>query len=480
MTLLFALVGLLGAAAGHAAGPLDLPEMGSSSSTVLSAEQERQIGESAMRSLRSALRLLDDPVVESYVQNLGDRLAAYANETTYQFTFFVVDDPSINAFAMPGGYIGVHVGLILAAESEHELAAVLAHEIAHVTQRHIARQVERQNRMGLPGAAAILAAMVLSQYSPQAAQAALATYTAGSIQMAINHTRAHEYEADRVGIQLLARAGFDPEAMPAFFERLQRHARLHGSAPPEILSTHPVHASRIADARHRAEEQRGETREESVAFHLAQARLRVLLSREPRAVAADFQRELAADNHGHPETLRYGRALALLEAREVAAAQTLVAGLLEESPDQLEYLLLKAEVEKTAGHAERSAESYRELVELYPGNVALTRAYASTLMEFGRAGEARTLLRDHLRYNEADAQLYHLLARAHSELGEAAAAHQAMAEHYYLNGNVHRAVEQLRQALRRDDLGAHERARVNARLENMELESNPRRQVSNP
>ncbi|MDH3872013.1 MAG: M48 family metalloprotease, partial [Gammaproteobacteria bacterium] len=254
---------------------MDLPSIGDSSGSVISPEQEQQLGAAFMRQLRSSGIILEDLEITNYIESLGQRLTVNSEDPARRFTFFVVNEPSINAFAGPGGYIGIHTGLILASESESELAGVLAHEIAHVTQRHLARAYEASERLSLPTMAAMLAAILVASQHSEAGQAAMAAVSAGGMQYQIDFTRANEKEADRVGIQTLALAGLDPFGMPRFFERLQKNSRLYGSRPPEFLSTHPVTTDRIAEATSRAERHTASKQGDSLDFQLVRAKLRV-------------------------------------------------------------------------------------------------------------------------------------------------------------------------------------------------------------
>ena len=236
-----------------AGAQIQLPDFGDSSSKAFSNADERAIGEAFMREIRSRLTIVDDPEVEQYIQWIGYRLVSESDYYNLGFTFFVVADNQINAFAAPGGYIGANSGLITASESESELAAVLAHETAHVTQRHIARSIELAGRNNIPAIAGLIAAIIIGTQNSQAGAATAAAVVGGQAQKQIDFTRANEKEADRVGMQLLESSGFDPRAMPAFFEKLQSESRYYRK-PPEFLSTHPVTTARIADTRGRAEQ----------------------------------------------------------------------------------------------------------------------------------------------------------------------------------------------------------------------------------
>ncbi|HSD74321.1 MAG TPA: M48 family metalloprotease, partial [Steroidobacteraceae bacterium] len=233
----------------------DLPDIGTPANTTLTPDDEYQIGAMIVRGLRDAGQILEDPELTEYVQTLGSRLVSHAQGGQQRFQFFLVKDSSINAFALPGGFIGVNAGLVLATANESELAGVLAHEIAHVTQRHIARSIQAQSRASLVSTAAMLAAILIGATTGAGAeviQGATAVAQGAAAQQRLNFTRANEYEADRVGIGTLAAAGFNPNAMPAFFETMGRRAGLAGSRVPEMLQSHPVTSSRIAESRSRA------------------------------------------------------------------------------------------------------------------------------------------------------------------------------------------------------------------------------------
>ena len=223
-----------------------LPDLGDPAESALSVAEEKQIGRDIMLQIRSAHATVDDLIVEEYADSLGYTLVSHADDALHDFTFFIIKDNSINAFALPGGYIGVNAGLITTTDDESELAAVVAHEIAHVTQRHIVRAFYHKEKMQGPLLAAMIAGILMGG---EVAEAAVAGGMAGSAQSQINFTRKNEYEADRVGIDLLGRSGFDAYSMATVFEKMQRQAKLYGGAPPEFLSTHPVHGNRIADAK---------------------------------------------------------------------------------------------------------------------------------------------------------------------------------------------------------------------------------------
>ncbi|HEY9380675.1 MAG TPA: M48 family metalloprotease, partial [Burkholderiales bacterium] len=235
--------------------PQNLPDLGESSQAEFSPQTERKLGDSFMREIRRDPAYIEDPEVTEYIRAVGRRLIAATPETAgIDFEFFAVRDPNINAFAMPGGYVGVHSGLIISAMVESEFASVLAHEMAHVTQRHIARQLQNQSQIGALSMVGMALAMLAAKSNPQVAQAAVVAGTAAPVAAFLNYSRDFEREADRVGYQILRAAHYDVQAMPTFFERLQRNTRLYENNAPGYLRTHPLTTERIADMQNRARE----------------------------------------------------------------------------------------------------------------------------------------------------------------------------------------------------------------------------------
>ncbi len=443
------------------AAQVRLPDIGDSSASVWSAAEEKALADELVRNLRRAGRLLDDPELLEYLDALGARLVAAAEGAGQRFRFVLVRDSAINAFAAPGGLIGIHAGLLLAARSEGEVAAVIAHEIAHVTQRHLARAYEDASKSSLPTAAAILAAVLLGSQDPQLGSAAVAGVAAGAVQRKINFTRDNEREADRIGIQILAGAGFDPGHMHRFFEHLQRAGRYYGTQLPEFLLTHPVTSDRLAEAKDRAAAMPAVGERALPEFELAQARVRVLTAEDPAQPLGYFRGELARDEGA--DASRYGLALALARAKDAPGARRELGRLLERDPDRLAYRLALARVEVGIGDRERGLAMFAETLPLFPGNHPLTVEYVQALLQSGKAAEARGLLLEHTRDREVGPALYQLLARASGEAGFVAEAHGYMAESYYGLGHLGEALRQLELALARPGLDFYLESRLQSR-----------------
>ncbi|MGB5728653.1 MAG: M48 family metalloprotease, partial [Thiogranum sp.] len=314
-----------------------MPDFGDSSGSLISPAQEIELGGAFMNSIRAQATLINDPQIDGYIRQLGDRLVANSDAPSYPFTFFVVKDSAVNAFAGPGGYIGIHTGLILTARNESELAGVMAHEIAHVTQRHLLRAYESANQMNLPTVAGMIAAILLgvATENADAGIAGVSAIQAGNIQRQLNFTRANEKEADRIGIQTLARSGIDPYGMPSFFERLHQSTRLYGNNMPEFLSTHPVTTDRIAESMSRAEEYGHGKELDSLEFQLVRVRLQVLDSNNPQTALKDYQSRAGKTSAGPAE--HYGLALAYWRIGADEKAQKQLLALMKTDPDRAMY-----------------------------------------------------------------------------------------------------------------------------------------------
>ncbi|BCX88188.1 beta-barrel assembly-enhancing protease [Methylomarinovum tepidoasis] len=436
--------------AGQASANLPpLPDMGAASDALISPAEERRLGQAFFRSLHQHLDISTDPEIQDYIASLGTRLTRASDASGRPFHFFVVMQPEINAFAGPGGYIGVHSGLILATRNESELASVMAHEIAHVTQNHLKRAIAAAKRLTLPMAAAMLAAILIGTQSPQAAQAALIALQAGSLQHQINFTRSHEQEADRIGLQILAESGFDPRAMPSFFERLQQNTRFSGAHVPEFLRTHPVTSSRIADTRARAAEFPYHQYTDSFAYQLTKAKLQVLSSDDLDALRRAFANHARQGTIWQRAAARYGMALIDRRQHRFSRSARIFAQLLAWFPEQPRFIHGLASVELAQGRTEAALARYRQALRRFPASSVLRLEYAKALLESGRFESARQILGDHiLERGQRHPVLFKYLAQAYSGLEQRAEARRYLAEYAYARGDLEDALRHMRAAVR--------------------------------
>lgn len=457
-----------------------LPDLGGTSTRLLPIEQEKTFARDFERYLRSHNLLVEDPMITDYFEDMGFRLVAHSSRRDASFHFFVLRDPGINAFASVAGVIGINAGLILLAHEESEVAGVVAHEIAHVTQDHLARGFENQQQVSLPVMLATLGLAIAAGAagaSPDASQALVMSGMGLAQQFQINHTRQAEAEADRVGIGLLARAGYDPHGMTHFFERLNVHSRAMGQGPPEYLRTHPLTVNRIAEARSRAEGLAAGEARNSIEFHFIQSRLRVQMS-EPAAQSIDWFESRLRREERPPEAMRYGLALAQIRARRFDEARDNLEQLLAIEDRQI-YRLLEGELLMAEGRIDEAIATLGSLYEQFPGSRMVTTLYAEALMherDSERAELATQVLRRHLQRHPTDLRMTELFSRAADRAGHSVRAAESVAESYYLRGGVREAIDQLERLTERDDLDYYQRARINARLN--ELRSEHLRMVS--
>ncbi len=444
----------------------ELPDFGSPADAALSKSREAQIGRGVMLQLRNAGIIVDDPFLEEYVRTIGSQLATHVNEGDFNFNFFVVQDNAINAFALPGGYIGVNAGLLLASDSENELAGVLAHEISHVTQRHIARAALDNQRTSIVSLAAMLAALVLGASADMSGDAMTGIVSASqglAAQRQINVTRANEAEADRVGIELMSGAGFDPNGMSSFFEKLSRRYGGSSDVVPEILRTHPVSTERVAEARDRARQLPTTTHTSRPQYALAKSRLIVLTAARPEEAFAMFRDK--ADSKLPEE--RYGLALESMRMSLYDNAEALFRGLVAEYPSIMAFRVGQAEAMAASGATQPALDLYADAIRLFPRNGPLTTSYAEALIAAGKPAVAHELLLDLLNNVAPTAPQLRLIARAANAEGDVANAYFYMSYYYASIGNLPLAIGQVRMALETPNSNDVDRARFRSRLDQL-------------
>lgn len=443
----------------------NLPDFGSPVDAVISKNQEQQLGRSVVAQLRAAGAIIDDALLKEYIQSIGSQLVGHASDGTQSFEFFVVDDDSINAFALPGGYVGVNLGLILASESESELAGVLAHEIAHVTQRHVARSIYDSQRTNMLSMATMLAAILLGAATDSSGDAVSGLVTAGqaaTMQRQINFTRSNELEADRVGIETLASAGFDARGMASFFEKLSRRYGLASQQIPAILQTHPVSVERIAEARARIRQLPVATHADTMGYSLAKARLTLRQARTPEAARAIFTSKAEAGNSEAAST--YGLALAYAQSGLVDEAERLFRNLVTQYPGIIAFRIGHGEALMQSGFVDAALAVYVEASALFPRNIPLTISYAEALIAAGQPATAHKILLDLLNNVPPTPEQIRLIARAANAEGDIGNAHYYMGEYYLSIGNGPLAIGQLQMALESPGVNTVDQSRYRARL----------------
>jgi predicted Zn-dependent protease len=428
-----------------------LPDLGDVSQAALTPLQERQIGQQSMMQIRASKQYLDDAEINDYLNQLGSKLVENGPEPSLDFEFFAVNDYSVNAFALPGGFVGVNAGLLLITQSESELASVLSHEISHVTQHHLARMIDAQRGNSLISMAAIAAAILAARTNPQVSEAAIASVQAGNIQQQLNYTRSYEEEADRIGLQLLQKSGFDTHAMPEFLQRMQKATRLLDGNAPNYMRTHPITSDRIAEIENRIRDQPYRLVPDSLDFQLVRTKLIAAQKTAPDAIAY-FSDALGAKNYGNPIAQRYGLVSALLRNNEIKRASREFALLRKQAEANPMYkndpmlATLEGQVLRAAKNYAGALAFYRTAVQNFPQHRALIYDYTDLLLQNNQAESAVKLLSEQLTRHPRDTTLYDLQARAYAMQGKALEQHQAQAYSYAWQGNLYAAIEQLEMA----------------------------------
>lgn len=444
-----------------------LPDYSDPSRAVFSAAQEQTVGKQYMQYLRSTGMVIDDPIDADYINTLGQRLVKVSGNPKLSYYFFFMADPSINAFAGPGGYIAANAGLMLAAQNEDEVAAVLAHEIAHVSQGHIARKIADAGRTKYATAAGVLASIALGAVSGQAAQTAMAATLAGTQQHFINFSREMEAEADRVGIRTLAAAGYDPSSMSRFFTRMQADDR-YSSSPPAILSDHPLTPERIADANARvAQFPKTISDHSTLSFWLIRERLRVLTASDLPSMMTYYQKNLAKPGMANDAALNYGYALTLYSGNQFKKAADILQTLVSNNPNQPILQLALADTLQQSGDVSGGLKLMTQLYQSKP-SFAVTMQYASMLVKSGQAKQGLAILRRYQLDNPDATIPYGLLAEAQAKSGHLADAYQTRARFLESNGDYRGAVLQLNMGLKLPNLDPDTKARLQAQMQDLQ------------
>lgn len=479
-----------------AASNYNLPDLGEPASASLSELQEQQLGRRFMRRIRVSQPIIDDPLLDNYIAALGRRLADQSARPEANYTFFVINDKTLNAFAAPGGFIGVNSGLILAAEVESEFAGVLAHEISHATQKHLARLIARSKELSLPAAAALVGAILLGG---QAGSAALVATNAAVLSDRLAYTRDFEREADALGIRTLHRAGLDPQGMVTFFEKMQRKARVQELKVPEFLRTHPLTGNRIAEAESRVRQLAPLPAQPDRDYQFIRARVRALYSRSPREIRLDLEAELdqideadkTSETINTRHSLRYALALVNTQLGRFARSNETLTTLLSEldaesdkpsSPDsgntisgQLrQNLMLWAVLDNQLSQAQ-----YTEALETLDQINAtadnpqvqaalMGRTRAKIFLKQDKVTQAYDVSRQLSRMHPENTSVHKLHAEISAQAGNQAESHESMALYHMLRDNFKSALDQLFVARKLVSDNDYSSARIEARIEEVQ------------
>jgi predicted Zn-dependent protease len=448
---------------------IELPNLGDTSSIMISPVQEKILGQRWLRAYRSQVPTSSDPLIIDYLEQLFARLLPYSQLDDKRIDLVVAQNNTLNAFAVPGNIIGVHTGLLNYAKTENQLAAVLAHEMGHLSQRHYARRLEQQKNMMVPMLAGMLAGLVLAANSnSDAGVAAIMGTQAAAQQASLAFSRQNEQEADRIGMQTMVQAGLDPHAAADMFEEMVRANRLN-RRPPEYLLTHPVSETRVADARNRAMQYARKPASDDLEFQLMRSRVRMDAEETPQIAARMFKSELDRES-AHPDASRYGWVLALTRSSQFEAAREALAPLLEKEPNRVTYQIMRADIEIAAERYKAGLDIIETQLQKHPDSYPLIIRHAEALMKAGIYQQCADILDRYSRKRSNDDYVWYLLAEVNGLAGNILGVHEARAEYFILNGVYDRAQIQLRNALKLTQGNGYRTALIEERLKYVEAQ----------
>jgi len=446
-----------------------LPQLGSRENAILTPREEHRIGREVYQRIQRSNAIFRDPEINAYIQRLGEKLlhSQIPDEAGMEMLFFLIRSADVNAFALPGGYVGVHTALIDQADSESELAGVLAHEIIHVTQRHFIHRINMGRNQNIATLIGVIAALVLSGGNPEIASAAISAGMAVSTENFIHYTYLNELEADRMGMELMAQAGFSPDAVADFFEKIQRIAQLHHHEFSDFLRDHPVNSQRIAEARNRAAQQKlsRASAADNNEFSFIKTRLDVLLMSPMQLQRAITQ--LAINKH-QPLSL-YRAGLLFLRSGQSSRAESYLRTLVQNSADCL-YCMAALARTLEKDHVAESLKIYENILYLFPHRTEYRLQYAESLLHAGDYYEAKSQLNQLDDDGLFSLQKTWLLARCAEGMGQQAGMHEYLARYYLQLGYKGRAIDHLNTALTFEDITTWHKQRLRARLTQLGVE----------
>lgn len=427
-----------------------------------STQELEQLEHEFIQLINQADSIERNPLASEYINHIGRKMAYYGHiKPPY---FFIVKSKEINAFAGPGGYIGINTQLILTTSNESELAAVMAHEMAHVRLHHLYSMMDHQKQMRVPMLASLLASAALGALNPTVGMGAMMASMSGFSQDNINFTRAKEKEADRIGIDMLTKAGFDPRAMASFFKKMQENARYYYTANiPAILRTHPMDEERIAEAENRIHRQTTIKHEDSLDYFLFKELIRVSVTAEHKQLLDYYAHQCPKKNHH--KACEYGYALTLLTINNYQQAATHLKPLLEQEHNNLYFQIAMAQTELGLTHYQPALTRLEELQNNYPDNYAVLMAYAQGLLAANQASKASAVLLKGSRTYKQDLPLCKELARAQAQAHQKGYAYFTQAQCLLLEGQARAAIAQLKVAQSIAQKDPYLSARINAKID---------------
>ncbi|NRN29649.1 tetratricopeptide repeat protein [Photorhabdus heterorhabditis] len=443
-----------------------LPDIGTTAGSILSINQELAMGDFYARQMRANAPLIYDPLLTQYINTLGRKLVAHADSVKTPFHFYLVDNPKINAYAFFGGNIVLHAALFRYSRDESELASVIAHEISHVTQRHLARMMEDQQRTAPLAWAGALGSILLLMANPQAGMAALSGTIAGVQQGMISFTQSNEQEADRIGMQTLRKAGFDPKGMPDFMQLLADQTR-YSSKPPEMLLTHPLPDSRLADARNRANQYPAKHVPQSQDFLFAKVRIMGIYTTEQRSYLEQVLENYRKGTAKEQLAATYGKAILLSQDKKYAEARAILEPLLAKQPDNIWFIDVMTDIDLEQNRTAQAITRLQNALQKQKDNLVLQINLANALIRAKQYQQAEKLLYHYTFNNPDDLNGWRLMAETAAQQGKRYEELSAYAEEMALRGQFDNAIKYLSHASSLVKLGSYDQARYDARIDQL-------------
>ena len=422
---------------------IKLPSLGDTSSGIISQQKEHELGRAWLMAYRSRINEHNDPILSDYLEQLLYKLVSHSELEDRRLELVTINNPSMNAFAVPGGVVGIHTGLFRYAKTEHQLSSVLAHEIAHLSQRHFARRTETQRKNTVVTLAGMLTSLVLAAtVGGDAGLAGLTATQAASQHSMLRYSRQNEQEADRLGLKTMVAAGMDPRAMSAMFEEMLRITRYTGSRPPEFLLTHPLTENRVADAKNRINQLPPKHYQENIKFHLMRVRALIAIDNNPTESLNRFQHELEG-NTLNSEAALYGVILAHTKLGNYPKAKKGIDTLLQKSPNSLTYQMADIEIDRSQKEFNLAIRKTKKLLTYNSDNYPLRISLAETYLKANRYLESEQVLDTLADSHPNTPEVWYQLAEVRGLAGNISGVHQARARYFILNGVFDQARDQL-------------------------------------
>jgi len=448
----------------------ELPELGSSFDGLINASDEKRIKFQIMQQVYSSSSVINDPEINDYLNNMGQELIDSGTGSRKEINFFLVQDNSINAFAMLGNVIGIHSGLLLAANTESELASVLSHEIAHLTQKHLLRLFDSQKKNSYKSYLALAIAMLAARSNPQIATGAITAASASQTQNLLDYTRSNEQEADRIGLEILDKAGYDPKGFIDFFSTLQKFNNFSAGAAPAFLRTHPITSDRISDIQDRLKDYKYFQKKNKFEFYLIKSKLKAFTLNKNDVIDI-FKNEIKMKRYLNEASAHYGLAYSYLRKNNISKARetfSMLESMKLESPLIVE---LNANILIQEKKYQEAYDLYRLGLQIYPFYRAFIIGISNLILQFNQPDKVIELVENYLSPYEKDPIFYKLLSKAYNQKGNYLLEHENLSDAYYFQFDIQNAISQMDLATKTNSENFFEKSRVDHRLKELKREA---------